>query len=311
MTSGIWRSMLFIPANSWRMVTRAAEEMQDAVIFDLEDAVPIAEKETARVFARDGVPILKQGDIDVFVRVNSMSTGLTAQDLKYVVTKDLDGIMLPKSESKQDIVELDKLITAEEKDRNIESNSIGIMPLLESPKGVLNAHEVATASKRVCGLAFGAGDFLRELGEGFAIARLSPDEYFPTILYARSRISLAARVSNIPAIDTPFFGLLTDTEGLIREATRVKLMGFKGKLLIHPRHVEPVNKVFSPSSEDVDFAKQMISAYREAEANGLGATSFEGRMIDYAMVSMGEDLLNRAEAIAKRQEKRLAYRHQF
>jgi citrate lyase subunit beta/citryl-CoA lyase len=160
-------------------------------------------------------------------------------------------------------------------------------------------------------LAFGAGDFLRELGEGFAIARLSPDEYFPTILYARSQISIAARVHDIPAIDTPFFGLLTDEEGLIREATRVKLMGFKGKLLIHPRHVGPVNEVFCPSGEDVDFAQQMIAAYREAEAQGLGAASFGGRMIDYAMVSMGEDLLQRAEAIAKRQEKREGERYQF
>ena len=311
MSSGIWRSMLFIPANSWRMVSRAGEEMQDAVIFDLEDAVPVAEKETARVFARDGVPILKASDIDVFVRVNSMSTGFTAQDLKYVVTKNLDGIMLPKSESKEDIIELDKLITAEEKAKKIKAKSIRIMPLLESPKGVLNAQEIAGASKRVCGLAFGAGDFLRELGEGFAIARLTPDEYFPTILYARSQISLTARVNNIPAIDTPFFGLLTDTEGLIREATRVKLMGFKGKLLIHPRHVEPVNTVFSPSGDDVDFARQMIGAYRQAEASGLGAASFGGRMIDFAMVSMGEDLIKRAEAISKRQETRLASRHEF
>lgn len=311
MRSGIWRSMLFIPANSWKMITRSTEELQDAVIFDLEDAVPVAEKETARVFSRDGAPQLKEKEIDVFVRVNSISTGMTEEDLRYVVTKDIDGIMLPKSESKDDIIKLDELLGKEEARKGIQPGSIGILPLLESPKGVVNAFEIAPASNRVCGLSFGAGDFLRELGEGFAIARLSPDEYFPTILYARSQISIAARVNNMPAIDTPFFGLLTDEEGLIRESTRVKLMGFKGKLLIHPRHVEPVNQVFSPSSEDVDFAKQMIAAYREAEAQGLGAASFGGRMIDFAMVSMGEDLLQRAEAIAQRQQKREGERHQF
>jgi citrate lyase subunit beta/citryl-CoA lyase len=303
--------MLFIPANSWRMIVRSVEEMQDAVIFDLEDAVPVAEKETARVFSRDGAPQLKERGIDVFVRVNSISTGMTEEDLRYVVTKDIDGIMLPKSEAKEDIVRLDQLMREEEEKKGIAPGSIGIMPLLESPKGVVNAHDIAAASERVCGLAFGAGDFLRELGEGFAIARLSPDEYFPTILYARSQISIAARVKDIPEIDAPFFGLLTDEEGLIRETTRVKLMGFKGKLLIHPRHVGPVNEVFSPSSEDVDFAQQMIAAYRQAEAQGLGAASFGGRMIDYAMVSMGEDLLQRAEAIAKRQEKRESERYQF
>jgi citrate lyase subunit beta/citryl-CoA lyase len=300
-----WRSMLFIPANSWRMIMRATTEMQDAVILDLEDAVPVAEKETARVFARDSVPILKSKGIDVFVRVNSLGTGLTEEDLRFVVVKGLHGIMLPKSETKQAIVKLDRLLGKEEMNKKLKPNSISIMPLLESPRGVLNASEIATASKRVDALGFGAGDFLRELGEGFAIARLSPDEYFPMILYARSRISIAARVAGVPAIDTPFFGLLIDTEGLIRESSRAKLLGFKGKMLIHPRHVEPVNQLFSPSKEEIEFSSQMINAYKEAEARGSGAASFGGRMIDYAMVSMGQDLLSRAEAIAEKEKRRV------
>ncbi len=301
----VWRSMLFIPANSWRMIMRATTEMQDAIILDLEDAVPIAEKETARVFARDSVTILKSKGIDVFVRVNSLATGLTQEDLKYAVVKGLDGIMLPKSESREDVVKLDRLIKKEEMSKKLKPNSISMMLLLESPRGVLKASEIATGSKRVVALGFGAGDFLRELGEGFAIARLSPDEYFPMILYARSRISIAARVAGVPAIDTPFFGLLIDTDGLIRESSKAKLLGFKGKMLIHPRHIEPVNQVFSPSKEDVEFSKQMIKVYKEAEAKGLGAASFGGRMIDYAMVSMGKDLLSRAEAIAEKEKRRI------
>jgi len=300
----VWRSMLFIPANSWRMIMRATTEMQDAIILDLEDAVPIAEKETGRAFARDGIPILKSKGIDVFVRVNSLGTGLTEEDLKYVVGEGLDGIMLPKSEKKEDIVKLDRLLKKEEVKKGMKPSSIFIMPLLESPRGVLNASDITTGSKRVAALGFGAGDFLRELGEGFAIARLSPDEYFPMILYARSRISIAARVAGVPAIDTPFFGLLIDTDGLVRESSKAKLLGFKGKMLIHPRHVQPVNQVFSPSKEDINFSKNMINAYKEAEAKGLGAASFGGRMIDYAMVSMGKDLLSRAEGIAEKEKRR-------
>jgi citrate lyase subunit beta/citryl-CoA lyase len=287
------------------MIMKATTEMQDAIILDLEDAVPIAEKETARVFARDSVPLLKSKGIDVLVRVNSLATGFTEEDLSYVVVEGVTGIMLPKSEMKDEIVELDRLLKKEEVKKKLKRNSISIVPLLESPRGVLNASEIATASKRVAALGFGAGDFLRELGEGFAVTRLSPDEYFPGILYARSRISIAARVAGIPAIDTPFFGLLIDTEGLIRETSRVKLLGFKGKMLIHPRHVEPVNRVFSPSKEDIEFSKQVINAYREAEAKGLGAASFGGRMIDYATVSIGKDLLSRAEAIAEREKRRV------
>lgn len=283
---------------------RATTEMQDAIILDLEDAVPIAEKETGRVFARDGIPILKAKGIDVFVRVNSLGTGLTEKDLGYVVVEGLDGIMLPKSETKEQIVKLDRFLKKEEVKKGMKPGSISILPLLESPRGVLNASDIATGSKRVVALGFGAGDFLRELGEGFAIARLSPDEYFPMILYARSRISIAARVAGVPAIDTPFFGLLIDTEGLERESSKAKLLGFKGKMLIHPRHVQPVNQVFSPSKEDIEFSKRMIDAYKEAEAKGLGAASFGGRMIDYAMVSMGEDLLSKAEAIAEKEKRR-------
>jgi citrate lyase subunit beta/citryl-CoA lyase len=286
------------------MIMRATTEMQDAIILDLEDAVPIAEKETGRVFARDGIPILKAKGIDVFVRVNSLGTGLTEKDLGYVVVEGLDGIMLPKSETKEQIVKLDRFLKKEEVKKGMKPGSISILPLLESPRGVLNASDIATGSKRVVALGFGAGDFLRELGEGFAIARLSPDEYFPMILYARSRISIAARVAGVPAIDTPFFGLLIDTEGLERESSKAKLLGFKGKMLIHPRHVQPVNQVFSPSKEDIEFSKRMIDAYKEAEAKGLGAASFGGRMIDYAMVSMGEDLLSKAEAIAEKEKRR-------
>jgi citrate lyase subunit beta/citryl-CoA lyase len=287
------------------MIMRATTEMQDATILDLEDAVPIAEKETGRIFARDGIPILKSKGIDVFVRVNSLGTGLTQEDLKYVVVKDLNGIMLPKSETKEEIIKLDRLLRKEEERKKLKPNAISIIPLIESPRGVLNVSEIVMASRRVVALGFGAGDFLRELGEGFAIARLSPDEYFPVILYARSRLSIAARVAGVPAIDTPFFGLLIDIDGLIRESSKVKLLGFKGKMLIHPRHIESVNKVFSPSQEDVEFSKQIINAYKEAEAKGLGAASFGGRMIDYAMVSMGEDILARAEAIAEREKRRI------
>ena len=120
---GVWRSMLFIPANSWRMIMRATTEMQDAIILDLEDAVPVAEKETARVFARDGVPILKSKGIDVFVRVNSLATGLTPEDLKYVVVKGLDGVMLPKSEREEDIVKVDRLIKKEEMRKKYEESN--------------------------------------------------------------------------------------------------------------------------------------------------------------------------------------------
>jgi len=297
----IWRSLLFIPANSWRMLNKAAVEQEDGVIIDLEDACPVGERETGRIFARDIVPILKNNGVDVLVRVNSLASGVTEEDLAIVVTEGLDGIMLPKSEAGEDIRKLDDMLTREEKKKGIK-NPIAILPLLESPKGILNAHEIGSASKRVAGLAFGAGDYMSSLGEGFTIAKLTPDEYFPILSYPRSVISIVATTLGIPPIDTPYFGLLIDVEGLERETSRVKLMGFKGKLLTHPRHVGPVNKMFSPSDQDVEYGRKVVEAYESAAAGGRGTAVMDGKMIDFAMHRMGKDLLAKAEAIRKKAE---------
>ncbi|MFX0198166.1 MAG: HpcH/HpaI aldolase/citrate lyase family protein [Candidatus Hodarchaeota archaeon] len=301
----ILRSMLFVPANNWRMILRAIKEREDAVILDLEDAVPLGEKETGRIFARDSLPMFKERNIVTYVRVNSLETGFTAEDLNYITNKDLTGVMLPKSGSVEDILQLENIIEEEEERKGLSTGNISIIPLLETPKGVAKANEIAVASKRVKALSFGAGDFLRELGGGFATTQLSPEEYFPMLLYARSHISIAAKSAGIPAIDTPFFGLLLDMKGLRTETEKAKLLGFSGKLLIHPRQIDPVNEVFSPSPEDIEYAKNIIAAYKEAEAKGLGAASFGGRMIDYAMFAMGEALLEKAEMISEKEKRQV------
>jgi citrate lyase subunit beta/citryl-CoA lyase len=293
----IWRSLLFIPANNWKMLNKAATEMEDGVLMDLEDACPVAERETGRIFARDITPLLRKKGIDVLVRVNSLQTGVTAEDLKIVVTEDLDGIMLPKAESRENILEVAELLAQQEKEKKLK-RKISIVPLVESPKGVLNAYQIGAASDRVAALGFGAGDYLRELGEGFTIATMTPEQYWPVLLYPRAVISNTACALGIPALDTPFFGLLIDTEGLEWEASRAKLLGFKGKLLTHPRHVETVNRVFSPSPEDVALSRRMVEGYKEAAAQGKGAAVMDGKMIDYAMFQMGMEMIAKAEGIA-------------
>jgi len=296
--------MLFVPANSWRMITTAATESGDAVILDLEDACPIAEKETGRIFARDSIPMLKEKGIDVYVRVNSFDTGLTEKDIDYVVAEGLDGVMLPKAESKEDIFRLDQLLKVEEEKKGLSLNSVVILPLLESPKGISAVSEIISGSPRVIGVSFGAGDYSREIGAGMGVTSLSPEEYFLMASHPRSCIALAARAANIFAIDAPFFGLVIDIDGLVKEVRKVKLMGFTGKLLVHPRHVEPVNQVFSPSKEEIDFAERVIRAYEEAKSKGLGATSLGGRMIDYGSYRRALNLISIAEKISEREKRK-------
>jgi citrate lyase subunit beta/citryl-CoA lyase len=300
----ILRTMLFVPANNWRMITTAATESGDAVILDLEDACPIAEKETGRIFARDSIPMLKEKGMDVYVRVNSFDTGLTEKDIGYVVVEGIDGVMLPKAESKEDILRLDELLRIEEEKKRLALNSVVILPLLESPKGISAVCEIISGSQRVMGVSFGAGDYSREIGAGMGVTSLTPEEYFLMASHPRSCIALAARAAGILAIDAPFFGLVIDLDGLIQEARKVKLMGMTGKLLVHPRHVDPVNQVFAPTKEEVDFAKRVVKAYEEAKAKGLGATSMGGRMIDYGSYRRALNLISLTEKISEKEERK-------
>jgi citrate lyase subunit beta/citryl-CoA lyase len=287
----ILRSMLFVPGNNMRMIHKASTLEADAVILDLEDAVPMAEKETARIFVRDSIELVKSGGPDVFVRVNALTTGLVADDLDAVICQSLDGIMFPKSDSKADVLEIQRLIEEIEGRKGLRS-SCTILPLIETAKGVLNADEIATASDRVIALSFGAVDFTRDMG-----VELSSDGM--ELLYPRARIAISARAAGIQAVDAPWVNI-SDKAGLLRDAQLAKRLGFKGKLVIHPSQIEPVNQVFSPTPEEVEYAKKVVKAFKEGEARGLGAVSLDGKMIDIANFRQSEELLSLAEAIAER-----------
>lgn len=291
------RSMLFVPANNWRLIQSAIEERPDAVILDLEDAVPIQDKETARWFVKDAVKLLKEAGHTIIVRVNGLTTGLTKSDLKFAVEEGVDAIMLPKSESKEDILELERLIENEEREKGI--TGIDIIPLIESAKGIFNIDGIVSSSKRVCAVGFGAADYLRDFGRSYF--SISSDQR--ELLYPRSRLAVAARAAGIASVDTPFLGLIIDREGLVREAKIALNLGFRGKMCIHPTHIEPLNEIFSPSDEDIATANKIIEAYEEARTRGLGATSVEGRMIDEATYKMAKETLALYEIIQKKKRR--------
>jgi citrate lyase subunit beta/citryl-CoA lyase len=229
-------------------------------------------------------------------------TGFTAQDCEFVIQKGLDGIMLPKVESKEDVLDPEKIIEKLEKERGMELGSIVLIPTLETAKGVINVYEIATASKRIIAIGFGAVDFTRDMGTSLS-------KEGTELLFARSQVAIAARAAGVQALDTVFIDL-ADKEGLIKDSQLAKQLGFKGKFLIHPSQIEPVNQIFSPSAKEIEYTKKVVSAFKEAEARGLGAASLEGRMIDIAVFRQAEDLLALAEAIAEREIKRaMLYQH--
>ena len=289
------RSVLFTPGNNMRMIHKIPTLTADAVILDLEDSVPMAEKDTARVFIRDSLDIVCSGAADVYVRVNGLMTGLTAEDCEFVVQKGVTGIMLPKVESREEVIEAEKIIEELEKKRGLEVGSVRLIPTLETAKGVINAYEIAASSRRVVAIGFGAVDFTRDMGTSLS-------KEGTELFFARSLVAIAARAAGVQALDTVFIDL-ADKEGLIKDSMLAKQLGFKGKFLIHPSQIEPVNRIFSPSEKEIEYAKKVVNAFKEAEAKGLGAASLEGRMIDIAVYKQAQDLLTLAEAIAEKEEK--------
>ncbi len=296
----VLRSMLFVPGNSMRMITKAATLAADAIIFDLEDAVPLPDKETARIMIRDSIKAVKSGGSYLFVRVNALTTKLTAEDLKFVAVEGIDGIVLAKTETRSDVLELGSMLEEAEKSHRLELGNLKIIPLIETAKGVVNAYEIASASQRVAAVSFGAGDYYRDLGR--SVASLSSEQ--TELLYARSQTVVGSRAAGVQAIDTVFFGLLTDREDLMKETLLALQLGFKGKLLIHPMQIEVANKVFSPSPNEAGYARRVVEAFEEAQARGLGAISFEGKMIDYMSYLQAKDLVSFVELIADREQKR-------
>jgi len=289
--------MLFVPGNNMRMIHKSSSLDTDSIILDLEDAVPVAEKETARIFVRDSVELVKRGGADVYVRVNALSSGLVQKDLDMAIREGLDGIVLPKCETRADILKIEDLIREKEVEQNVEAGVIGILPLLETAKGVLSAYDIASASSRVIALGFGAVDYTRDM-------RVAISKEGVELLYPRSHIAVASRAAGIQAVDSPWIDIL-DKEGLTKDSSLARQLGFNGKMLIHPSQIDVVNRIFSPSEAEIEYARKIVAAHEQAQARGVGATSLDQKMIDIATFRQAQELLMLAERISEKQRKRV------
>ena len=296
----VLRSMLFVPGNNPRMISKAASLPADGIVFDLEDAVPLKDKATARSMVRDAIETGKAGGSSVFVRINALTTGLTAEDLSCIVINGLDGVLLAKAETGADIVKLDGMLEEAEEKRGMAVGTVKIGPILETAKGIINAYEIASASERICATSFGAGDYYRDMGR--STASITPEQ--TELLFARSQVAIAGRAAGVQAIDTAFFGLLTDLDSFRKEATLALQLGYKGKYLIHPTQIDIANEVFSPSADDIAFARKVVEAFEEAQSKGAGATSLEGKMIDYMTYWQAKDLISFVDSLSSREANR-------
>jgi citrate lyase subunit beta / citryl-CoA lyase len=287
------RTLLSVPGNRQKMIDKARHLPADVLILDLEDSVPQSEKAAARDMVRESISGMALAGQQVFVRINSIASSLAREDLEAVIVPGLDGINQPKPATASDVIEVADTIERLERERGIEGGSIKLLPWVEPAKGLLNAFDIASASPRVVGIVFGAEDFALDT----SIMRTEEGD---ELLHPRTMVVIAAKAAGVVAVDTPYNNF-RDEAGLAREARLARNLGFDGKFLIHPDQIEPVNRIFRPTEEEIARARQVVAAFEEAEAKGLGSTSLNGKMIDTPIANQARRLLAIADAIARRE----------
>jgi citrate lyase subunit beta/citryl-CoA lyase len=284
-----FRSLIFVPGINERFLDKAKNLNADIVCFDLEDSVLPNQKVTARMMVADALK--QRADYNftknVYVRINSPESGISTEDLNSTIQKGLEGIVVPKVNEENELVRLTEIITQLEEERGIEKGNIKLMPSIETAKGVVNAYSIASADSRVNALIFGLYDFLHDMRLDYA------EDDGTGYAYARMKIPIDARAAGIVAIDA-IWQEVSDISGLRNDATTAKRLGYVGKSIIHPTHIEPVHEIFKPSKIEIGWATKVVNALGPAmeRGKGIGAVKLEGKMIDAVHYKQAKAILD-------------------
>ena len=293
------RSELATPASNERMIEKAVASDADVVFLDLEDAVSPNEKEAARKKVVRALKTLDWGKKTRAYRINDLETPYAYQDIISVVEEAgeyVDMLIVPKVKSARDVWWVDRLLTQIETRLHLPQR-IGLEVLIEEVEAIVHIEEIALASPRLEALIFGPADYSASQGMDSRVIEGHVDDYpGDPWQYVRNRIAIAARLAHIDAIDGAYADF-QNPDGYRREATRARILGFTGKWAIHPNQIALANEVFSPTRAEIDYARRLDAAYTEAQAQGLGAVAFEGKMVDVAIVRSVRNTLQKADLI--------------
>ena len=286
--------MLFAPGSRAELLTKAQLGAADAIIFDLEDSVPLNAKEEARINVQQALALgLKK---PMYLRISNPRAGDYLADLGVLTNQSLvnvAGVALPKADDAQDIETVSKALQEIEIKAGVAVGSLSILPMIETCLGLRNSFDIAKSSKRVSGMALASaeeGDFMVDLGGRWTPRSLA-------LNYPRSKLVVDSRAAGLEWIVDGVFMNLKDTQMLREECLIARELGFVGKMAIHPTQVDVMHEVFSPSAEEIEYARGLIAAFREGEARGVGAVKYEGMMVDYANVRLAERTLALVEAL--------------
>ncbi|ONI38993.1 citrate lyase subunit beta [Candidatus Epulonipiscium fishelsonii] len=289
------RSMLFLPANNPALIRDVHIYKPDSVMFDLEDAIALKEKDAARILIHNMLKVLKEIyielGIETVVRINGLATKFWEQDVEAVVSAGVDMVRLPMTEEAEDVFMLVNKIEEVEKKCGRELGSTKVMVAIETALGVMNSFEIAKTSRktdRLIAMALSGEDFVTSMKTSRST---SGDELF----VARGMVAMAARSCGLEVLDTVYADVNND-EGFLKEANLIKTMGFGGKSLVHPRQVELIHEVFAPTEKEITHAKKVVVATREALAKNLGVFTVDGRMVDGPIIDRAKRVLQLAVA---------------
>ena len=270
---------MFVPGNNPGMMADAHIYGPDSIMLDLEDSVTMAEKDAARLLVYNALKSIDYGGTEMVVRINPLNTPYGKKDVEAVVKAGVDVIRMPKTETADEVRELEAEILKVE----TEIGRVGetrIMAAIESALGIVNAYQIATASERMMGIALGAEDYSANL-------KTNRTPGGAELLRAREQIVVAARAAGIACFDTVYSNL-DDMETFRKEVELIKTLGFDGKSIINPRQIEVVNSVFTPTEKEITKARAVVAAIKEAQAKGSGVISLNGKMVDRPVVLRAE-----------------------
>lgn len=272
----LYRSLIFVPGNNKRFVEKAKALRADIVCFDLEDSVPLNEKNAARKTIADALMWRTEYKSSFYLRINSLDSSLWLLDLEEIIRNGIDGVVVPKVNDEAQIKNIDTQLSEIEDTKRMTKKSIKLMPSIESAKGIVNAYSIATSSQRINAMVFGIFDYLYDMGLDYV-----ENDDIEKNMYGRAKLPVDAHAAGVECIDG-IWQKVDDTQGLIRDATIAKRLGYSGKCIIHPTQIDPVHKVFVPSQSQINWATRVVEALREAmeKGHGLGAVKLEGKMID-------------------------------
>ena len=282
------RTMIFLSAQKPGLIKDPLIYGADSLMLDLEDAVAENQKDAARFSLYHALKTVDYGDTDVIVRINGLDTPHWREDVRVCVAAGADGVRIAKCESAGDVIAVEKAVEAAEEEFRKEKGRTLLMAALESPKGILNAQEIAAASGRMFGIAISGGDLRRTM-------QVSPVRGGIELNTARGLVVLAARAAGVQCFDTVFTDL-NDEEGFRAEVLLDKQMGFDGKSLVNPRQIAAVHEIYAPSEKEITAAEKIVRAVRENAAKGVGVFTVDGKMIDIAFLPGAERTIALAKA---------------